>query len=258
VPFTLLFRRAARIAVPLACALGVLLAVNAYKFGSPLETGWSQGGSVFGDNIFAGLYGFLFERGHSIFLYFPIFTFALFGYREFFKSYPLDTLLFTSIGILMLLLCAKVGDWVGGWGYGPRYILPYLPLLSLPFLKTIDFFVKNWRKWPAAACAVLVAGTLFWSFKFQLDVNSMPFFAYYKLEGLFVVFGNPRIDDYFFKHSMGEVDADLVAYKKGKPWLVFELMKPSLNPKGIAKVNDILRQYTASNYYFWPDTPRRH
>ena len=247
------------IGLPIACALCVLLGANAWKFGSPWETGYSQwkqfGKPLFAGSITAGLHGFLFERGHSILIYFPLFTFALFGYREFFRKYRADTVLFASTGVIMLLLCSHLAEWAGGWAYGPRYMLPFLPLLSLPFLSTLEFLMNNWRKWWVAGCAVVVAGALFCSFEFQMKVNAMPFFAYYKLLGLFVSLQIPEVDEYFAHHSLGEVDADLLAYKKGKPWRVFEAVAPTLNAKGVEKVRELLRVYTASNYYFWPDAP---
>jgi hypothetical protein len=73
------------------------------------------------------------------------------------------------------------------------------------------------------------------------------------LENFFLGFHIPEVDKYFRTHTLAEVDADLVAYKKGKPWPVFELMQPVLNAKGVEEVTSLLRQNTASNYYFWPD-----
>lgn len=250
--YAALLRRAAWIALPVFCALCLLLAANTYEFGSPLESGWGQSSPVFSGNILAGLYGFLFTPGYSIFLCFPILTFALFGYPQFSKSYRLDTLLFSSIGILMLLVYSKFDVWSGGWGYGPRYMLPYLPLLSLPFLITMEFLLNNWRTWWAATCAAMVAGALLLSFHRQMEVNALPFFAYYKLENFFLGFHMPEVDTYFKSHTLAAVDADLLAYKSGKPWPVLELMEPVLNAKGIAEVNSLVALNTVSNYYFWP------
>jgi hypothetical protein len=244
--------------LPIACALCALFASNAYQYGSPLESGWDQGSPMFTGNVATGLHGYLLAPSHSIFLYFPIFVFALFGYREFFKSYRADTLLFSSFGIVMLLVYARLGDWTGGWGYGPRYMLPYLPLLGLPFLKTMEYFLEDWRKWWVGGCAAVVAGVLLFSFHFQLGVNAVPFFAYYKLENFFLGFHIPEVDGYFRNHTLGQVDADLVAYKNGKPWRVAELMKPVLNAKGVEEIGALVRLNSVSNYYFWPDARRGH
>ncbi len=253
VAYPALLRRAAWFGLPVLCALCALFAANNYQYGSPLETGWSQGDPMFGGKISVGLYGYLLGPGHSIFLYFPILTFALFGYREFFKCHRSDAVLFSSMGIVMLLLCSNLLDWGGGWGYGSRYLLPYLPLLSLPFVKTMECLSTNWRKPWAGGCAAIVALALILSFRFQLNVNAMPFFAYYKLENFCLGFHVPEIDRYFKQHTLGEVDADLIAYKNGKPWPVFEVLKPSLNAKGIEEIQALLRANSVSNYYFWPD-----
>jgi hypothetical protein len=213
---------------------------------------------MFTGNIPTGLHGYLLAPSHSIFLYFPIFVFALFGYPEFFKSYRPDTLLFSSLGLVMLLVYSKLGDWTGGWGYGPRYMLPYLPLLSLTFLKTMEYFLENRRKWWVGGCAAVVAGVLLFSFHFQLGVNAVPFFAYYKLENFFLGFHMPEVDGYFRKRTLGEVDADLLGYKSGKPWRVFELMEPVLNAKGVEEIGALVRLNTVSNYYLWPDSSQGH
>lgn len=257
--YPVLLRRAAWFGLPVLCALCALFAANAYQYGSPFESGYSQGYPVFaGGSIPTGLRGYLFESDHSIFIYFPIFAFALFGYPKFFKRYPLDALIFSSIGLLMLLVNSRLGDWRGGWGYGSRYLLPYLPLASLPFLKTMEFLLENWRKWLVSGCAALMVAALGWSFHSQLAVNGFPFFGYYKLESFFLGFHMPEVDRYFRSHTFAEVDADLVAYKHGKPWQVMELMEPVLNAQGIDAAKATVRRYTASNYYFWPDPPQSH
>jgi len=245
------FRQAAWIAFPIVCAGCVLLAVNACKYGSPFETGW--GGPAFDGNFLVGLRGFLFERRHSVFIYFPVFTFALPGYPVFLRKHRLDGLLFLSIGLLIFLFCCKLGDWVGGWGYGPRYMLPYLPLLSLPFIDTMELISANRRKiWVAAGAAVIGVALIF-SFETQLRVNAVPFFAYYRLQIAFTALRIPGVDGYFTDRTLGGVAADLLAFKKSKPMPLLQLASPVLNARGIEKFTEIVRANCVSNYYFWPD-----
>ena len=255
-------RAAMWVAVPAGCAVGALLLVNTIKFGAPLDMGYRMlvssghdtvGLSEFTGDFFAGMHGFLLERRHSIFLYFPILAFALFGYRSFYREHRIDCLLFLTIGVLALLLCAKLGDWVGGWGYGPRYMLPYLPLLSLPFIKTVELTSRNWRRWWAIVLAGGIAVALCWSFKIQMEVNSVPFFAYYRLQSAFTALRVAEVDSYFDHQTFGGLAADLLAYRNGKPWRVLELAKPILNEQGVEHFTEITRENAASNYYFWPD-----
>ena len=244
-------RPAIWVALPVFCAVGTLLLANTVQYGSPVETGWR--GPQFGGNFLAGLHGFTLERRHSIFLYFPIFTFALIGYPAFFREHRMDCLLFLTIGGIVLLFCSKLGDWVGGWGYGPRYMLPYLPLLSLPFIKTMQFISRKWWKWWVAIAAGAMAGALCWSFKTQVEVNAVPFFAYYRLQIAFAPLRIPEIKSYFEDRTFGGLAKDLLAFKAGKPWRALELARPALNDNGIQKFTEVARENSASNYYFWRD-----
>jgi hypothetical protein len=252
-----LLRRAAWFALPIGCAFCLLFAANWYQFGSPFESGWSQDGPIFSGSIPVGLHGYFFDHDHCIFVYFPIFVFALFGYPRFFKYYRLDALLFSSVTVLMLLVCSKFMDWSGGWGYGSRYLLPYLPLASLPFLNTMEVLLKNRGRWWARGCAAVIAGVLVWSFHIQSDVNALPFFGYYKLKNFFLGFHMPAVEEYFKSHSFFEVDADLLAYKHGKPWPVLVQTEPVLNARGVVAVKGLIQLNSMSNYYFWPDASPR-
>jgi hypothetical protein len=121
----------------------------------------------------------------------------------------------------------------------------------------MEFLLKNRRRWQVAGCAALVAAALFCSFRFQLNVNALPFFGYYKLENFLLGFHMPEVDRYFRERTQGGVDADLLAYKKGKPWRVLELMEPVLNAQGVEEIRALLRVNTTSNYYLWRDPPER-
>lgn len=242
--------------IPVACALFILLAVNAYKFGSPFETGYGQwqerGKPIFSGNLLAGMYGMLFDVQGSIFMAFPILGFAIFSFPIFFKKYPADTLLFLVMGTVLFLLHAKFLNYLGTWGYGPRYMLAILPLLSLPFIQTLEFLLSHLRRWWAVSCLMMMILSLIYSCSLQLNVNALPFFAFFKLQGLFSSAHDSAIDRYFTSHSFGAINGDLLDYKAGKSWQVLEMIAPRLTPQQLEDVKNIVNQEISSNYYWWP------
>jgi len=137
-----LFQSTKLFVIPTLFAAFIVLATNAYKFGSPFEAGFSQWGQdnkpLFSGNIFYGMYLMLFDIQGSAFLAFPILIFALFGYPRFFKTYPADACLFLTSGTILFLINAKLLNPLGLWSYGPRYMLVVLPLNSLPFFKNLE------------------------------------------------------------------------------------------------------------------------
>jgi hypothetical protein len=240
---------------PIIVSLVILLAADAYKFGSPFETGYGQwqesGKPIFSGNFLAGIEGFFFDIQWSIFSNFPLLVFAMFGYPRFFKTYPSDASLFLGVGIIMLLLFSKMLNPFGTWGYGPRYMLVILPLLSLPFIKTLEIVVGAWPKWWSLGCSLIIAVTLLYSFRLQLNVNALPFFTYFRLQGLFAQFHDTRVDQYFVSHAFGTINGDVLAAKQGASWEPLALVGPRLDPQSLDRLRMIIVQETPSNYYWW-------
>jgi len=83
-------------------------------------------------SILSGLKGLLLSKGGSIFVYSPILVFSLFGWKGFFRAKKKEAVLCFSIVGIFLLANAKLGEWFGLWGWGPRYTLEITPLMLLP------------------------------------------------------------------------------------------------------------------------------
>jgi hypothetical protein len=251
------FYSARWLGVPLLIALGVMLAVNAHKFGSPFESGYDQWGQdgkpLLSGNLLAGLDAQLMDIQGSIFLHFPTLIFALFGYYHFSKNHPADVALFVTGGLLLLLINSKLLVPLGTWCYGPRYMLPILPLLSLPFVAVLEFLLVHLRKGWSIACLVLVLTSLAYSFTLQVNVNALPFFAFFKLQNFFSYAHNPEVDHYFASHPFGVINGDFLAWKKGQPLEVIEIVSPNLDPEARARLIAVIHKETPSNYYWWPD-----
>ena len=166
--------------LPLCLLLCVLLATNWSKFGSPFTTGytqWETEAHLFKpSNLPVALRGFLFDQHRSAPLHFPILLFALAGWPIFFKRHKLDAAAALLIGFVLLLVNSMFTNWSGESSYGPRYLLPILPILSLPFIQYLEWLGRLSRKPAKYFLATATAIALIYSTLLQVSVNTWPFF----------------------------------------------------------------------------------
>jgi hypothetical protein len=88
-------------------------------------------GNALGGNVVQGLYGLMLSPNKGIFIFAPILLllFAVpFTWNRFPLSAPRLILSFSIGAALYVLLIAKLNNW-GAFGWGPRYMLPILPVL---------------------------------------------------------------------------------------------------------------------------------
>jgi hypothetical protein len=106
---------------------------NYIRFGSPLDAGYLRDQvPAWGASVLAGVAGLLFSPAASIFLYSPIAVLGVWalvrvggGRAGFARFLLVEVALFT-------VFYAQLGNWIGGRSYGPRYLVPFLPLICLP------------------------------------------------------------------------------------------------------------------------------
>jgi hypothetical protein len=114
-------------------ALLLWLAYNAMRFGDPFDTGYMRDAtSAFGSSVWTGLYGLLCSPAASLFVYCPL---ALGGVAALAWLWRQDRRTAALLGgtvILVVLFYAQLGNWIAGRSYGPRYLVPIVPLLLLP------------------------------------------------------------------------------------------------------------------------------
>ncbi len=122
----------------LAFVLPVLLAVlltllyNARRFADPVEAGYAAG-EAFRTNPLAGLYVLFLSPGKSLFLYVPLFLLLPWLWWRF-RLHPavahtIFLASFSYVGMLALWYGSS-----GGWAWGPRLLVPLVPLWSVLLL----------------------------------------------------------------------------------------------------------------------------
>ena len=109
--------------------------------------------------LWIGLFGTLLSPGKSVLLYAPPLILALFGSLLFVGRHKWWTLPFIGIPLLYLLVYGGASDWYGGSGWGPRFLVPAVPLcliMAAPILEKALF--DNGVRELRAALALGAAG----------------------------------------------------------------------------------------------------
>ncbi len=172
-------------ALPLLLALAFILGFNAYRFGSPFTTGYEgdrgfvtvvqNGRPGFSLPWWVGLYGLLFSAGKSVFLYNPPLLLALWGLGPFLARRRPEALLVLGLGLAWLAFYCRWWAWHGDICWGPRYLVPVLPLLMLPLAETLARGPGGGRYGKLLVPALLGLGLVV-----QLLAISVPFYTYFQ------------------------------------------------------------------------------
>ena len=127
-----LWRGWAAFFAPLVIFAGIIGLLNLSRYGSPLTFGFSAlQHTSFSTPLALGMYGLLISPGKGMLLYNPIAWVGFIGLAIMFRTRRKEAILFALVILVELLFFAVYEFWTGGWNWGPRYIMPVLPLLVL-------------------------------------------------------------------------------------------------------------------------------
>jgi hypothetical protein len=131
--------------------VAILLWHNALRFDDPLRFGY--GGEGFTTPPWEGILGLLFSPGKSVFLYAPPLLLSSVLWPRFRRSYPALGLFLALAWGAALAFYGTWWAWHGGWTWGPRLLVPLIPLSCLPL-----GMVPERRSWRVVAGALVVLG----------------------------------------------------------------------------------------------------
>jgi hypothetical protein len=240
------------LALPPMLIVALLAWINDVKFGAPWLTGyhqWRQEHHWPTGSLGEGLYGFLVSARFSIFLHFPLLILALPGVRRFARCYPLDSIfIYGCLGTFLLYL-ASLPSWAGEWSYGPRYLIFVLPLASLPALVFAERLLDHSRAWPAALTGVLALAAFGYSAYLQVQVNRLPFFAYYHAR---VAAEFSPVAVAYFENHVGVISGDLLRHRQNHEALpYFDDFKRRVGPRTLHAYKSSLSETIERGNWFW-------
>lgn len=248
--------------LPTALTFACLLISNTIKFGSPLETGYSQWLRADGlpnDHFRLSYFPkalravILRPSPSNLLQHYPVLLAALLGWPLFIRKQPREALLWAACSLppICTLLCFS--SFTGEWCYGPRYFVFSAMLLSLPLVYVIDFLAR--RK---AVLLRMLAGTvlltpLLLSLMLQTYVCSMHYFAWHYLKYDFARHKIPAVTQYFGMKHRAILCRDVALHLKGqRTFPPVAMMRPRVAPADQARfraqTDALLRHCGQSNY----------
>ncbi len=119
--------------VMLALALAGHALYNQARFGTPFETGYGAQATptAYSTPLLVGLYGLLLSSGKGIAWFAPALWLAPAGWRAMRRVGGAQARAAVTValaGAIAVLLYAKFEHWAGDGSFGPRYLVPLLPL----------------------------------------------------------------------------------------------------------------------------------
>lgn len=125
----------------------------------------------------SGLYGLTLNPGKGIVFFSPVVIVALAGIPGLWHRSR--TVAFVCAGFLASVLYAysNYSVWHGGWCWGPRFLVPLMPLVSLLTGPLLNQATLNWIAWPFIFVSGIIqfaASTMDWSNGYSPLVKSEP------------------------------------------------------------------------------------
>jgi hypothetical protein len=109
-----------------------------------------------GSSVAGGLWGLLFSPGGSVFLYSPVLIPAVVALVRLRGRSPRLVWQLAALAGMFTLFYAQMASWAGGRSYGPRYLVPFLPVLCVPLAAWMADLTPRPRRWVMVCCAVSV------------------------------------------------------------------------------------------------------
>lgn len=127
---------------PLAIGFLFLVWLNWLRFGSVLETGYEH--DAFTNPFLSGIYGLVFSFNKGIIFYAPLVLLAPVGIGLMARAHREEAVLIVLASLSYVSLFAKYAVWGAGWAWGPRYLVPIVPLL-MPLVARAVTAAGLWR-----------------------------------------------------------------------------------------------------------------
>lgn len=153
-------RRVVAFTLPLAAWACLIAFLNFQRFGSAFESGYRGEAGQFTTPLLTGLYGLMLSPNKGLLFYAPAallpVPLALFKLRH----ERARTTFFALTLIVYVTLIAKWWSWEGGASWGPRLLLPILPIAMICAATVMDRSVGATRAFVGLAAAGIAVNAL--------------------------------------------------------------------------------------------------
>jgi hypothetical protein len=130
-----IWRRVRDLAVlgaPMVVALGINLAYDLFRFHEALGGSYKADPFGFSTPLLKGLFGLWLSPGVGLFVYTPILLMSVVAWRWLYRRWPVEAVLILGLFLLRSVFYGRYWAWEGGATWGPRYLVPLIPLLLVP------------------------------------------------------------------------------------------------------------------------------
>ena len=141
-----------RLTAPIGICLLFLAWLNWYRWGSVWETGYEP--HAFTNPLINGMYGLVLSFNKGIIFFAPLVVLVPVGIALMRKTQRAEAALIVLASLIYISLFAAFYNWGAGWSWGPRYLLPILPLL----MASVAHAAAAGRVWRYLAAVLFVAG----------------------------------------------------------------------------------------------------
>jgi hypothetical protein len=168
-PLRTRFLKLAAFGAPVAIAVGIDLAYDALRFGQPLGGPYSVDPLGFSTPLLKGVFGLLLSPGVGLFVYTPVLLMSVLAFPRFVKQWKVEGALILALFAVRVAFFARYWSWDGGATWGPRFLVPMIPLLLVPLA-----FLPRDRRIEIATIALAAVGVAI-----QLLGQLVPYGLYY-------------------------------------------------------------------------------
>ncbi len=142
--------------LPIVFFYALTMVYNYIRSGNPFISGHLQHNIVQLDTpLWTGLYGLLLSPGKGLLWYAPPVLLGFVAFVSFWRAHRWEAALVAALFVPALLLYSVYWAWQGGVSWGPRYLLPYVPLLILVSGVALQGW-HGWRGWQRGGYRALV------------------------------------------------------------------------------------------------------
>jgi hypothetical protein len=124
--------RLALFGLPIVVAIGIDLTYDVLRFGRPLGGSYAADPLGFSTPLLKGIFGLLLSPGVGLFVYTPVLLMSIVAFPWFWKQWKVEGALLLLLFAVRLAFFARYWSWDGGATWGPRFLVPLIPLLLVP------------------------------------------------------------------------------------------------------------------------------